>query len=505
MISTWLLFLGLLSLSIVISVGGTIILALLMRRKKGANIRLGVSMKKIVHHPIFMLAIVVFAFILAFASVFPIKITEMGSGEFFVESVIPLSYWVGIVIIAGTTFFMVRYLGDKRFKVLFIFSAILLMISIRMVFPVIFTSIPAFEPDASNYINVVNSWANLGFDLGREGNYQHDYPLSFILAYIFTKFGVPTESFFLYAPFFVYGADLILVYLLASEVCSNGKYGAVAAFLLSFSSLNYWITVHYSPDLVGTLFYLTSLYLVYKFVKKGEINIRTLLPVLLSIFMLILTHHLSTLYFIVTLFGLAFSTWFLNSPLKGKERWFLLLGVYAYTLWFVYGTLMYPSFFNVYVYFSGFTSLSSLASQANLLDNATFAIYPLFIFGIFAFSLLQLSGVKRVSDIVRLPKKFWQIRASHAEVPEILTYSLGFFFVVLLFLAGFIIPATFPLRVLEVLLIGAYPISSVFTLKLASGNSSRKKTILMFVLLLVVVVTDVHRYYSQIQRRVLFG
>lgn len=505
MINIGLTFFGYLLLNICIAGVIIIFLYFLMRRKnRRESTRLSVLVKKGVQRPIFMLLVVVFAVVLTFCSISSISLDEMGTGEFFVESILPLTYWVGISTIVGTTFFMMRFLENKHFRLLFIFSSILLMTCIRMVFPLTFTSIPAFEPDVSIYINVVNSWINSGADLGYEGNYHHDYPLSFILAYVFTKFGVSVEAFFRYAPFFVYAIDLFLVYKLTAEVSSDSRYGAVSAFLLSFSSLNYWMSVHYCPDLVGTLFYLLSLYLVYMFVKKGEMNIRTLLPVLLSIFMLILSHHLSILYFVITLFGLSFAAWFLKSPLKGKERWFLLFGVYAYTLWFVYGSFMYPSFFNVYVYFQGFTSPSSLAQQASLLDNATFAVYPLFIFALFSLGLLKLFEVKNLSDVVGLPKKFWKLRSGEIRVPEMLTYSLGFIFVAFLFLAGFVIPATFPLRVLEVLLVGVYPLSSQLVVKSTSGNPSRKKTILMLVILMVVVMMGVHRYYRQIQRRVLF-
>jgi len=470
------------------------------------SVRLRSLIRERIHQPIFMLLIVVFAFILLFASVFPIKIEEMGSGEFFVENIIPSMYWVGVIVIVSATLLMIKFLEDRRFKMLFIFSLILLMVSIRIVFPAVFVTIPAYETDAKFYMNVVDSWATSGLDFGKEGNYQHDYPVSFLIASVFVKFGVPLEAFFRMAPFFIYAIDLILLYLLVVEIFPGNKsYSALSAFLLSFSSLGYWITVHYSPDLVGTLFYFLSLYFSVRFVLKDKLSAKALLPVLLSIFVLMLSHHLSLLYLIVTLFGFSFSAWFFKQPhLKRKAISFLLLGIYTYTLWFTYGSFVYPSFFNVYVYFQGFTSPSALMQQATLLDQVTFAIYPIFIFMLFIYEFLRLLKVRNLSDVVKLPKKFREARASEKPAEMSLVYTLGFVFVGFLFLVGFVIPATFPLRVLEVLLVGLYPVSSQTLIRVGSANPSKKKTVFMLAVLIFVTLTGIHRYYRQIQRSILF-
>lgn len=460
------------------------------------------SIREIIRHPIFMLSLVILGFVLAFVFIFPIRIQQMGYGEFFVESILPLPYWIGVLIIAGTTFLMIRYLKDKRFKVLFIFSSIILMISIRMVFPTIFTSVPAYEPDDTIYMNVVSSWVTTGLNFGLPGTYQYDFPMSFLIAFALVKFGVPVDTFFRVAPLFIYSIELIFLYLIVGEILPEDKrYAAVSAFLLSFSSMGYWITVHYCPDLVGSLFYLVSLYLSIRFAKKGEWNVKAVSPILLSIFVLILSHHLSTVFFTVTMFGLSLSAWFFKTPkLKGKPISFLLLGVYTYTLWFAYGTLVYPSFFNVYIYFSGYGSVSSLASAAPLLEIVAFAVYPIFILILSAPAFFELLKVRNLRDVFRLRSKLREATGENTKTS--LLYSLGFVFVGLLFLVGFAIPATFPPRMLEVLFIGLSPLSSLTLTKIACANPSKKKMVLMFVLVLFVTLVDIHRYYSEIQRRV---
>jgi hypothetical protein len=373
-----------------------------------------------------------------------------------------------------------------------------------MVFPIIFTSIPAYEPDATNYMNVVNQWVTTGIVFGSQQTYQHNFPMSFFIAFVVVKLGVPLDTFFRVAPFFIYALEAVILYLLVGELIpENRKLGAVSAFLFSFSSLGYWVTVHYSPDLVGSLFYFLALYLSIRFTKKGEWNLKALLPVLLSIFALILSHHLSTLYLIITLAGLSFSTWLFKPPqLKGRALSFFLLAIYTYTLWFAYGTFEYPSFFNVYVYLSGYGNLQSLVQGAGLLNNITFLIYPIFILALFAFGFLRTLNVRDLNDVIRLRKKFREARTMEsANVP--LVYSVGFVFVGLLFLAGLAVPVVQAPRILEALCLGAYPIASQTIMQFSGGNPSKKRMLLMLMVVLFVILAGVYRYDSQIQRRVL--
>ena len=93
----------------------------------------------------------------------------MQISELFIFDVIPLTYWIGITIIVCAIFFMVYSLNQKSSQVIFIFMSILLMIAFRMVFPISFTSIVAFEPDVAYYMDLVNSWTITGIDFGIEG------------------------------------------------------------------------------------------------------------------------------------------------------------------------------------------------------------------------------------------------------------------------------------------------------------------------------------------------
>lgn len=278
----------------------------------------------------------------------------------------------------------------------------------------------------------------------------------------------------------------------------------MTAFLVSISSLNYWMAVHYCPDLVGTLFYLVSLYLVVRFAGKRKMNWITLIPILLSIFALILSHHLGTLYSIATLLGLSFSAWLFQPNLaKGKAKLaFLLLGIYTYTLWFAYGTFMYPSFFNIYVYLS--SSPNIFLQQTSLIDVLTLVTFPIFVLLLSMYKFIEYFKIQKVLDIIRLPNKWKETIMSKKRfsmVPPV--HCFGFVFIGALLVGGFLIPSIFPVRVLEVFLIGLYPIASQTLIRASCSNPSKKRMALVMVLLGSITLVSIHRYYRQIQRRVI--
>ena len=451
---------------------------------------------------IFIVLVVVSAFALATFPLSAVRISAMGTGGFFFESITPFPYWIGLVTILGVLVYCLPLLDDAKTRGVFVFSSITLITLIRCVFPFTFTNLIAYEPDSANYITIVNSWLRSSLDLGHSGNYQHDFPLSFLIAYFFGKLGVPTEPFFHFAPFFIYAFELVLMYFIITEITSKPKIGAIGVFLFSITPLNYWLAVHFCPDLVGSLFFLLALYLVIRLVKSDVVKLSYLLPLLVTIFMLILIHHLSTLYFIVTMVGLAFFAWYFKSPFKGKALYFLLIGIYTYTLWFVYGTFMYPAFFNIYTYFSQAGSAVTLSMQASLFENVTFAIYPLFIFALVILYLHEAIGLRNILKFLKSPTQLLHPNSIKMELPVTLQYSLGYAFIFVLFFVGIAIPNIFALRVLEVLMIGMYPVAATALMKLSASNLSRNKKMLLFVIILIVVILSIHRYYSQIQGRI---
>jgi len=451
----------------------------------------------------FMVILIGFSYSFFAISIQP-RVSEIGVDQFWLYETLPLLYWIGLIMSTIGIFSMIRFLkkSDALYPFLFIFSSVLLMINLRMVWPVISKTPVLYEPDANNYITVVNSWLKSGIDFGVEGNYQHDYPLSFLIAFISIKLGIPMDIFFRFSPLFIYTIDAIILYLLYHEIAPERRLANyIAIFLFSLSSLGYWTSVHYCPDLVGTVFYLLSLFLCVKYVRKTTWKTKIFLLIPLSIFLLILSHHLSTLYLALTLLGLSFSMR-LNQSTEIKKKWilFFVSGIYTYTLWFAYGSLVYPSFFNIYVYLQYSGSPITLAIESTLFDNLTFVIYPAFVFMLFAYGILKGIKVKRGLFSIEFYK-----RLLSGKVPTIsdtsITYFTGYIFVAILFVLGFGIPNSYPLRVLEVLLIGIYPIAGQTFIQMYNANPSRKLKAILFCITIFVMLTSVYRYNRQIQRR----
>ncbi len=449
-----------------------------------------------------LLAVVVCAFAVSTVSLFSVKISSLVSDPFFFEKVVPITYWISVLVVLGVLLYSINKLDDKKTRLAFIFSSIILMILIRYVFPLTVNSVITYEPDSSSYISIVNNWYHNSLDLGVAGNYQHDYPLSFLTAFVFAKFGVNIELFFRFAPLFIYVIDFLLLYFIIVQVTGNSKTAAIGVFLFSFCPLNYWLAVHFCPDLMGSLLFFISLYLLIMYVKTEKGKPIYLIGLLISIFLLILAHHLSTLYFIVLSFGLAFTAWYFKSPFKGREIKFLLIGIYTYTLWFVYGTLVYPQFFNVYTYLSQTGSTITLSIQAGIFDNISFAAFPTLIFILVGLYLKETFGLRNVLKFITSYKRITHPAALNLELSSASQYSSGFFLIFGLFFVGLAIPNIFALRVLEIVMVGLYPIAAISFEKLTTGKLSRNQRLILYIVLCVIVVLSIHRYYSQIEGRV---
>ncbi len=397
---------------------------------------------------ILIILVVISAFIITIIPLSSVSITEMGTGEFFFEEITPIFFWIGLVAIFCVLFYCIFHLDFSVSKNVgvFVFGAISLMILMRIVFPIVFQSIITYEPDVSNYLKIENSWLHGSLDFGQSGNYEHDYPLAFIFAFLFAKLGAPLEIFFRFAPFFIYAADFALVFVIINEITLKPKVAALAVFLFAISPLNYWLAVHYCPDLLGSLFFLLALYLVIRLVKTESLKPGTVIPVIAAIILLVLTHHLSTLYFILTIMGLAFSSWYFKSPFKPKAIYFLIVGTFAYTFWFMYGTFMYPEFFNVYTYFSQSGSAITLSTQANLFQNFTFALYPLFIVALVTLYIKETVGLRNILKFIT-SRKFLHPTLMKFELSAMMQYTSGFILVLALFFVGLVIPSIFAPRV----------------------------------------------------------
>jgi hypothetical protein len=156
------------------------------------------------------------------------------------------------------------------------------------------------------------------------------------------------------------------------------------------------------------------------------------------------------------------------------------------------------------VYYSGFSNVTQATSNAGMLNNLTFLIYPVFILGLSLFSFIKTLKIGSPSQfLINFRSKLHEIRLRESMNMS-MVYTVSFILMDALFFVGIVVPMLFGSRILEIVCIGLYPFAAQSIVKLTGANSKWQK-VLIYLLLFFVVFSGIYRYYSQIQRRVIIG
>lgn len=273
-----------------------------------------------------------------------------------IEGVVPPSYWVGIVIMLASICYMLSRLDKTDFRIPFLISCVMLIFSTRAVLAILSPFPPVADTWRGIYIDA--TWLKYGI-LSPSGlalfsdQYLKGWPVSFLLAYLITRAGVPVYTFYSWAPTAISILELIVVYFLFKEL-ANRKIGLVSAFLFTLLNTTGFFPFHYSPQTVGALFYLVAMYTIVKAYKTRKL--KHLALALFSIFAVVLTHHMSTLFLGISLAGAYFSQYLLGlqHTIRLKNSWLsfnvkrdtiirlsLSLPILIFALWYFYGFLVY--------------------------------------------------------------------------------------------------------------------------------------------------------------------
>ena len=334
--------------------------------------------------------------------------TDIPNGAFFFLQVIPFAYWIGI----GLLVLSILYVGclkeqdvSARTIKLGVLLSALLITSMRIVLNVGLTNFLYYDA-LVDYAPQITSWLHQGISF-IPNTYAHDWPFSFIVAYIFTKAGISVNTFFEWAAVPIYFIEAYLVYLIASVIL-NKKNVVLAVFLfglISLSSEGGLLTLFYNPQIVGGVFYLLSLYLTLKVLTQKETSRKTLSLLCVSIFLMILSHHLTVIYFILTLLGVLLLSRILPSRFKQFNfKIFGFLTIFTSVSWVTYGIIVYPATFGDWIsafqaiimsgkYLPGYNQVGvGSLSHLPLFDAISLVAVPLFIVSLF---LLQLGRIWR--------------------------------------------------------------------------------------------------------------
>lgn len=441
-----------------------------------------------------ILIVVIFSFAVGIYSLSLINAgpsTDFGES---LENVLPAFYWASIAVMIVANVYMLQSSDLKRLRIPFLFSCALLIFSMRSVLAILSPYPPV--PDTWGGIYITETWRKYGFFSSESfgffsGGYVRGWPTSFILAYLITYEGVPVYTFYQWTPTILLVLDLVAVYFLFKELV-NEKVGMVSAFLFSLLNTNSFFPLHYCAQGLAALFYLVTMYTIVKAYKTKKL--KNLAFVFLGIFAIVLTHHMTTFYLGISLFGAFVIRYFpglrqklgeksdqlsLNVKLDTLIKVSLPLSVFTFALWYFYGFIVYridaswmlteimrllithqPRYGAGYYY--NYLMLSPLGKISVL-------IFPAFILGTAAITLFG-----------KMLKK--------ESLEGYLWFTIGWGgMLILAFIFGNTIYGNYvdPSRSREIIAVALFPASALFLLKTLESSSLAKKTMITAVFIVV--------------------
>lgn len=475
--------------------------------------RSALFLKKIVTHETFiLLLIVILGFTMATVSLLGVNVTPSTDFGESAEKVLPPLYWLGIATIIVPICYMLQHLDKKRMTITFIISCIMLIFLMRSVLAIISPLPPV--PDAWARMLVIKTWVRDGL-LSKQGlpffaeGYVRGWPLSFILAYAIIYTGVPMYTFFTWSPTIIFMLEVIAIYFLFKEL-ANQKIGLVSAFLFTLHNTNSFFTLHYTAQGLGALFYLVAMYLTIKAYKTKKL--KHLALALITIFIVVITHHMTTLFLGISIIGAYLSQDILQFqqkisiknkrfPFTVKSDTFVKLSlplcVFIFALWYFYGFIVYP-----------IDARAMLTDLVQLLTTGQ----PQYAAGFYYYYIIQ-PPLSRLSVIIPIAYvvgtgtlflfgKMWKREPLEGH----LWFAAGWAgIMVLTFLVGNVIYGNYiePSRSREIIMLAFYPASASFLLKIFESKSTYKK-MLMTMVLIVVVFFSLFSIYRGAQDLVYF-
>ena len=454
--------------------------------------------------------LVVLGFVIAIASLKSVymgeNLSQLSAAQFFLENTVPVTYWIGLALLASSVLLLKPFRDDGRIPGYVLLCSILLMTCMRAILPL--TVSRPFDIDVSDYISWMQAWLSEGIQLvpGRLIKtpllyyYPNTNPVSFLFAYLFLKIGVPIDFFFKWAPFAIYAIDLCLVYFVSKEITGgSAELAALSTFLVASSSMAQLITLWYSPHLLGSALFLLSFWLFLRISEMKRRQTHLLIycaAAFISIALLVLTHALTTLYFIVALSGLLLLVWVLKVFRRGgiTARISVLWPMYTACVWYICASLLYRQKFadwviSLYRALAGYArpefravTWMNFLGMGSIIDQLAFACYPILVLGLATYGLMQTKG-RKLADPV-LVKTLGPVGA------------LGALFVFGLAASGL----TYPLRLIELITILCCPLAAKALAELLSSDRSRTVKLCVAVGILVVVLLSTHWMFRGIQR-----
>lgn len=147
------------------------------------------------------------------------------------------------------------------------------------------------------------------------------------------------------------GLTVPIFYFIVNELIKNKKVALISAALLAVSTFHIYQTSHTAPLTIGHFFMMLSLYFYIKFIS----NKKYILPLFISTFLLIMSHHFTTYFYLLSITFILFST--VSIKFKDKKDLIILLyvslaSIFSFTYWAIIAKPVFYDFMPSKMFFS---------------------------------------------------------------------------------------------------------------------------------------------------------
>lgn len=140
------------------------------------------------------------------------------------------------------------------------------------------------------------------------------------------------------------GLSVLLFFFIVRKLSGNRKVSIIATLFFAFLPFHVYQTSHASPLTMGHFFIMLSLFF---FLKYRE-NTNYVIPLLISTILLIMSHHLSTYFYLISLIGIVFfenagsKNWTLT--VKKDVLYIFVLSALMFSYWVLIAKTVYSKF-----------------------------------------------------------------------------------------------------------------------------------------------------------------
>lgn len=142
------------------------------------------------------------------------------------------------------------------------------------------------------------------------------------------------------------GLTIPILYFIVHELFKDRNIALISSALLATATFHVYQTSHAAPLTIGHFFMMICIYFFIKFSQKS----RYLIPLLLSTALLIMSHHFTMYFYLISITFMLFSYAYCH-PKQWKKSWILLSYVLtassaAFIYWIAIATPVYEGFMN---------------------------------------------------------------------------------------------------------------------------------------------------------------